>query len=441
MNKAQRSWRLIFWGLAVALHLGAWAWQWQGPPWLLADSQEYLHAAENLATHGTLYSGNWDAPLRLDHYTKRPPAYPLILAGAGAYRETYGWIWLLQNMLSLATLVLVFRSIREYTQRQPPYALGAILLLLTPGQWIYPQLIMTEIWFQASLFLLFLALWRGWETGAWSWGLLGVAMVLFAAFTKPVWYLFALPWLGYGLWQALRRRAWTWAVLALLPLLAVGSYMTWNQARTGYLHFSSIQNLSLLQYSTTNLLIQEYGEAEGIRKADSLLFASLREPSWADEQRLVQAGCAEVIGAHLPGYLRMHLQGMVNFFLDPGRFDLWEMFRLPPLEGGLLQAFSEGGYAGVWARLRNSPWPWLLVLTGILLANVFKVVALLVFALRARPWAMTLSLIAIIGYLALLTGTSGAARFALPLFPLLLFASAFLPSFHRRKDPGRTPAG
>ncbi len=411
-----------FWAVVVGVHFLAMSWQLAAGPWMLEDSREYLSAAENIQEHGVLYSRDWDAPQRMDHYSKRPPVYPLLLWLTGAAASQFVFIFLIQNMLSLGGIWLISRLFRQMNGSEPLWGIWLILIILTPSQWIYPQLVMTEILFQMWLLLLGWVLWRsalGDSTRLW---LSGSGLVVLAFLTKPVWYLFAIVWLGWGLFRTIQARKGKLVGIALIPLLVLGGYMQWNQSRTGYFHMSSIQVLSLHQYTTTNLLISQYGQEEGLRKADSILYEALSQPTYAQEQEFFQEASFQVIRSNLMDYGIMHFKGMANFFLDPGRFDVWSFLHLEEPETGFLEAFSRGGYAGIAHALSGLPLFWLGFLVLIFLGNAAKAVALLVFLWRYKHHAVAWGVLILFGYLAGLTGTSGASRFMVPLFPWVLLA-------------------
>jgi hypothetical protein len=138
----------------------------------------------------------------------------------------------------------------------------------------------------------------------------------------------------------------------------------------------------------------------------------------------VQAACLGIIREHPGEYARLHLAGVLHFFLDPGRFDLYRFLSREDETGrGLLAEFSRGGYRGLLEHVRVSP-PAILALFGvILLFNGIKFVSLLFLATDGRVSLATRAfLLLVVFYLALLTGPIGASRFSVPVHPLLLVA-------------------
>lgn len=423
--------------IAILLPLFALIWQTTQGPWILEDSREYLNAAENLSEKGILYAGDWAEPQRIDDYTKRPILYPAFLILTGAHGTQQVFLYLIQIMLSICSIWLISKLTIQMGMK-PPWFIWAILFILTPAQWIYPNLIMTEILFQALLIGVGLTLWQVFKHASLKSWCLGSTFIALAIFTKPVWYLFSIVWLSIGIWKAIQFRKLAIVLIAVLPLVLVLGYMNWNKSQKGHFHFSSIQNLSLLQYTTTNLLVDIHGEEQGIHKADSILYLSLGQKDYHSEQSTLQSACFAVISDNLGAYSFMHAKGIMNFFLDPGRFDLWSFFQLPPPDTGFLQAFSEKGYRGIIAGLMKLPLGWLLFLMLVLLANLAKTTGLLFFLWKRRKEAIGFVVLILFGYLAGLTGTSGASRFALPLFPWMLLC---ITSLTQTKDSRKIQDG
>jgi 4-amino-4-deoxy-L-arabinose transferase-like glycosyltransferase len=413
----------IFWGSLFLLHLVFALYQLGHERYTLLDSEEYIQEAINIQEQGAFFSGDLNAkPLRIDHFTKRPPVYPLVLAGFQAVWKTEKAVIWLQLILSLFNFYLLFRMGQLLGWKQKHSFVLLPFLLLYPAQFIYTNLVMTEILFQTFLCLLAWSLLKAWRERQLEHLVWASFWIVLGMLTKPILYLFALPFLLLCLFWAWQWKRKSLVLLGLVPLLAVLLYASVNQQRTGYFHFSSIQNLSLLQYTTYNLLMASHGPEQALQMADSILFVSLDIPDYAASQKYLQKACFEVIEDHPTEYLAFHLKGMLNFFLDPGRFDLYHFFGLETVGGrGLQIAFSEGGYGGVWSYLQTQPVGILLLLLLVALGNGLKLLALLIFpCLRKVALADRLLLLLLILYIAGLTGVSGASRFAVPLFPLLL---------------------
>ena len=418
------------WALLLLTHALACAYALCTGRYVFPDTDRYVQAAGNLAQHGQLYARPWPpAPgsAAVQEFTIRPPGYPLLLAALG---QPVGTL-LLQNLLSVAALALVLGRWAASRARPPGWRAWAAALALAlsfPAQLIYANAVMSEVSLQALVLLgagLAVAFGR---TGRARY-LAGVAGVLVAAeLTKPVWFPFAAVFLLVAGWLSWRQRRWRLAALGALPLLAALAYMGWNGQRTGYAHFSSITDINLLHYNAYGTLMQARGPVRAEAWLDSALLVANGQPSFVARQRTMQAAAGAVLRRYPVRYAGQHLLGMANFFLDPGRFDL-SVWLGEGKSAGLLSALRGRGVAGVAGALARQPLALLLALALTALANAGRLV-LAVHGFRravrrpagagrgegAWPWVAAGLLL----YVALLTGPLGAARFLVPVWPLLL---------------------
>ena len=413
----------IFWGILVLIHLAFLGWQLQSRQLKLVDSEEYLFEAENILSDGTFYCGDLNESIRMDNYTKRPPVYPLFLAGILGLFGNEIWVIFFQMLLSLGNIWISLRLLREmYGEIKHKWAL-LFLILFYPAQMIYANFIMSEILFQTTLISLVYFGIKAWKThNLKALGMYSFILML-GMLVKPILYLFLIPHLAMGAFFLWKSKKWIAIIPILLPLFLVLGYMQWNAKRTGHFHFSSIQNLSLLQYTTYNLLINTYGPEEALQRADSILFASLDQPTYGEGQKLLQEECTKVIKENKGAFLLFHIKGMFNFFIDPGRFDMYTFFQLQSSESGqgFLSSFSQNGYMGVYNYLKSQPVVVIFLLLFIAGLNGLKLLSVINFAFCQKiGWLERLILLGMIAYIAGLTGSSGASRFAVPLFPLML---------------------
>ena len=415
------------WAVLLAAHVLALVWALGTGRWGFPDSDRYVQAAQNIWQHGELYARPWPqtAPSgqAVQEYTIRTLGYPvvvLIMGGAG------GKPALLLIIQDLASLLILAGILRWWAARVLPgrkhWAMALLCVLTFPAQLIYANAVMSETLLQAVVMAIavlgvtFLQR-RKIEV------LAGIAAgTIVALLMKPVFYPLALVLTGVSVVAAWRlRNVWV-AIVGVVPLVVVGLYMGWNQQRTGYFHFSSITDINLLHYNAAGVVRQLEGpQAEEVWVANVLREAQA-QPSFAARQQLIQARAGAVLRTHPLVYARQHALGMITFFLDPGRFDVSEFMGLPPLaEGGFLAQARSGG---LWQAIRRLPLG-LVALLGLLgVANLARLaLAALGFwrlgkspdALRHGRWIA----LGLLGYVAMLTGPLGAARFLVPVWPLL----------------------
>lgn len=417
------------WAGLVLLHLLALGWQVQHNAFLFPDSDRYVQAARNLREAGVLYALPLRPPLELQEYSIRPPGYPLFLLLTGGAGANFPWLTLLlQNLLSLLNLGLALRWLARLSGDLRPRQWLAVLALAAagPGQFIYANVLMSEMLLQTAVVVVWLSLTvcvtRGWPLREW---LVAAVATAAALLIKPVFLPLAAVLLALGAVAGWRQRRPGLVWVGAVPLLVAGLWMARNEARTGYFHFSSIAEINLLRYNVRGVLQATEGPAAAEKFVRSTLIQAAHLPGFAAQQQYVQRAGAAALRQHPVAYAAQHLRGMLTFFLDPGRFDVVHFLDLAPTPGpGLLQLTNQRSPDAVLSYLGRLPLGLLAALAALLLVNGARLGLLVRFGLNARyPAAARLVLLALVLYVALLTGPLGAARFVVPVLPLLLAAA------------------
>ena len=248
-------------------------------------------------------------------------------------------------------------------------------------------------------------------------------MVVSALLLKPVFYPLAIVVAGLGILLSAWQRRFSFALMGMVPLIVVGLYMGWNEQRTGYFHFSSIAEINLLQYNAAGVVRQLQGPAAEEKWVIAVLQEANNQPSFGARQRLIQARAGAMLWTHPGVYAQQQVQGMVAFFLDPGRFDITQFLELaPPAGGGFLAQLRAGTLLRAVSGLPLTLLGWL---TIVLLANGARLILAVRGFWRLRNSEPMLRYgrwvaVALLLYVAVLTGPLGAARFLVPVWPLLL---------------------
>ncbi|WP_139924617.1 hypothetical protein [Hymenobacter sp. DG01] len=417
------------WAGLVLLHLAALGWQLRRQQPYFPDSGRYVQAAHNLRTHGTLYAESLAGPaLRPQEFTIRPPAYPLLLlltGGDAAGRLPLATL-LLQNALSLLNLGLVLRWLAETRLRQRQWGLVLLLAATAPAQFIYANVLMSELLLQTSVVVLWRALLAFGQparpTRAFAVAALAAAAALLI---KPVFFPAAALLLVLGLAVGWHRKRPVLVVWGAVPMVAALLWMSRNEARTGYFHYSSITEINLLRYNVRGVLQATEGPAAAESFVRSTLADSERLPTFQAQQHYIQQAGTAVLWRHPLAYAGQHLRGMLNFFLDPGRFDLVYFLGLRETTSpGLLHQLNQRGYPALWEYVRHLPLGLLAGLGVVLAANLARLVLALRFLVNGRYSLVSRwLLLVLVGYVAFLTGPLGASRFMVPVLPLWLAAA------------------
>jgi len=419
------------WAVLVLVHLGFLIYSVTHHSWFFPDTDRYIAAGQNLREYGELYARPWPATApsgqAIQEFTIRPPGYPLFLSVLGVEANSVQpvWVLLVQSLLSMLNLgwVLIY-----WAKRAEPSAkqwAASLFLLLFPGQFIYANAVMSEIVLQ-TVVLGLAGLGAGCLIRPTGMRVAGLALSTCLAFLlKPVFYLlaFVLPILILGLaWQ---HRRVVWSLMGIVPLAVLLLYMQWNEQRTGYFHFSSIAEINLLHYNAAGVVRQVEGKQAEDRWVADVLAEANAQLSFRQRQLLIQHRATDVLKAHPVVYLRQQVQGMLAFFLDPGRFDIARFLSLNTGAGGLLEQMRGAGMRGLLEALWKLPLGFLALLALIAVANATRLGLAIRGFWRAHFAAKELKrgrwcLAGLILYVALLTGPLGAARFLVPVWPLLL---------------------
>ncbi|GAC1374501.1 MAG: hypothetical protein NVSMB30_17530 [Hymenobacter sp.] len=415
------------WLVLIGVHVLALSWALSKGAWNFPDSGRYLQAAENLRIHGQLYARPWPAKLpqgqAVQEFTIRPLGYPLAVLGLGGL--AYPALLLgVQNVLSLLNLGLVLAWWARWAHPKTRHWVWAVAVTVAfPAQFIYANAVMSEMLLQTAVIALAWATVRFVDNQRPRY-FLGIAGALLAALLlKPVFYPLVMVLAGVGSVLAWRHKRLQLALVAVLPLALVVLYMGWNWQRTGYFHFSSIAEINLLHYNAAGVVRQTAGPAAEEQWVGGVLREANEQPNFSARQRLIKTRARAVLMAHPGVYAQQHVQGMGALFLDPGRFDISQFLKLDaPAGGGLLMQARTGSLLRALHRL---PLGLLSLLAVVALANVARLVLAVRGFRRLKTGGPVLHqgrwvALGLLFYVALLTGPLGAARFLVPVWPLLL---------------------
>ncbi|MEO0897350.1 MAG: hypothetical protein AAFY71_13170 [Bacteroidota bacterium] len=433
--------RIIYWLPVIVLFFLVFIYQIQVERWYLVDSYEYIYGAQSFTEDGSWYSKDKAEAYDPAHHTRRTPLYPILLVMSNWFTDAPWFVALWQIGLSLLNIFILTKILNLLRLPRIVRPILIPFLLLMPALYIYANLVMTEVIFQTLLmgmvYFMLMALKFKEQQGV----ILVMALLILSFLTKPVMYLFVLPFLLISTFLAWKWKRWLLILIGVAPLFVVSAYQFHNLEKTGYFHFSSVQNLNLLQLTTYNLLINRVGEEEAISITDDIYEKARANESFAEGFKYMQSACLSIMWEHKWYYIGYHLKGMVNFFLDPGRFDLYHLLGKQTVgdSAGLSRAFGEGGYAGLFRYLSQQPIGLLLFLGLVFLANVIKLVGFVGFLLMKKiPIEVRLTFFTLIGYLAFVTGPYGASRFAMPVSLLVLGAAAiFYGTIWSERAPSR----
>lgn len=395
-------------------------------PVLLRDSEEYISSSKSFEINKTFYAGPQSAEVDYRLYSKRTPFYPIILYTFRSLNLHLNFVYLLQLFLGLFNIYLALILLKQLIKKPSlAYIFLAFFILLTPSQFIYSQFIMADLWLQSFVMICIVsfAFYIKSKNSVWL-----ISLILFstlAALTKPI-FLFAS--FGIALYSLIvvikQNHSKLLIILVLLPFLSWFAICKQNKKLTEVFHYSSIGYINLLHYNTNLYLNKAIGKAETEKLLEPLMIVPHTKQEFKENYTKVNAICKEALLSHLGGYFLYHCKGMVYFFLDPGRFDLYNFFRIE--EGNSKGFLHKGAGGNRLTKMFNEHPVVSIFLLLIFIVNVFKTFGFIGFLWLQRKNRLMWAGAIVIFYIAFLTGPLGASRFALPVELIVIcFASLF----------------
>jgi len=390
------------------------------------DSPEYLHMAHNFM-HGAVYSEDLSLPLQPKFLTLRPPGYSLFLLPWVLLSSSPYLILLVQNLLSIATLTGLYLLIKELRPDNERGFWAFVGVLLFPTGMIYANMIMAEILFQALFFWAFYYVVRYARDKKERHLLLYNLLLTSAIFVKPVLLYFWIPNLFFSVYLYARHRHWRALIMPLMLPLFAFLYSNFNEARSGYFHFSCIKNINVLNFNARQLLRTQHGKTYSDSVITKIQEEAVALGSFKEEFEYMEQRGKELVFSNIIDYSYVHARGMLSFFLDPGRHDVVLFFDVKSEERmGFFNELDKKGLEGVLHYIRHVNL-WLLVLmTTVFVWNLLLLVGWLHTVLMSNlDIAIRAALFLLVAYVAALSVTIGYARFRVEVYPLLLFSLPF----------------
>lgn len=424
--------------LIICIHLVLLVYQWINKHAYTIDSYEYLFLAKNILTEGQFYAADLSKAIDIDYFTKILPLYPLFLIIVSFGSFSLESIIFAQTLVSLLTLFLFEKYFLRDRINAKQLALFSLFIIITPSYFIYSKMVMSE-----TLLLLFIVLFMiGYDkintkTSLLKLNLNGFSLITLFL-TKPVFYLF-FPIYSIFLYLKTKNIKKVSIVIGLI-LFCLLTYMGYNYHRTDYFHFSSIQRMGFVSFNTFYYQIQELGFEEAHTYTDSL--HALAKSNFPNDYKAYTSFLMDKSIAfclqHPVNYSIYYAKGILVFFLDPGRFDIYNFLGWDKWgQDGLMTLIRTEGFSGIFSYLKQQPLPVLIFLSGVLFANLIKLIGFIIYLFGFKSLKLIdFFMISIILYVAILTGPLGAARYSLPIQFMLIYCSiigfsrlAFLKAF------------
>jgi hypothetical protein len=392
---------LAFFGVAV-----------QNKNFTTKDSWEYLWQSQNLKSSGSWYAGDLTQEINPALYNKRPPAYGafLSLLNVNAALNNVYLLLIIQLGLSLLTVFMVVQFVKLFLGEEWNRLWLLIPLVFFPSQFVYCNMVMSEILLQifvllAIYFIARLIRYSQMKDLWWSQWSVAIAMAI-----KPVMWLFPFVAVGSFLIHFFNKKVKLIALITfIIPFSAIAFFFNYSHAKTGIWEFSSIQRKLMINYNSFAVLKDAFNEEEAT-KTISELQSSVANLPYLEKCKQIDDFNREVLFNHPMSAIKMELIGIFNFFAGHPRWDL-ESFYLG--EVNVMKPYQSD------SRLALFSYYAYLITCSIM--GLIVLIAFVKFIFSSHiSYSLRGCIASIVIYFAIVTGPSASTRFRLPVFPVLM---------------------
>jgi hypothetical protein len=392
-------------------------------PRSLVDTREYWAAVDYWFHIETLeldpFSDRWM------YVTRRTPGFPLVLMILG----TKGTL-LLQFLAGLLSPFGVLKILNN-RNRSINVSLFWVLWLTAPLQFFYTALPMPEIITQALVVFWIVLLIHKHHIGA------AITLFLLIIF-KPVFLVFMIPlgialllkWIKMGRLMPLPLK-WKKSIpqsvntlnmgSLFIPFLGILGIAGINHARWNMFHISSVSTTNFYEYNRYQTLTLVKGQeiADSVYASESKVLDSMSNFS-LQKGKVLEKLNSQTVMAYPFTYAKLHMKGMIQMFLDPGRYDAMVFLKWTPTSGFL-------GVKDAHKSTKTRPlyeWIYIGLFLGFNLIKISLVLWILLVKIKEKLhqnaflWFLVLLLL----FYAFAIGSVGTARYVVPIYPIIIAA-------------------
>ncbi|MBD3291216.1 hypothetical protein GF337_20610 [candidate division KSB1 bacterium] len=402
----------------------------------IGDAIEYIQQAKNISMHRTVYCGDLSGEKNFDLYTRRPPMYSLILAMGLLVFNNIQSVLTIQIILTFLNGFFIYAIAGYFNISIRWRLILTTIFLLYPSQIIFTNIMMSEVVLQSFLLCAFFLLLKFSKTAKIYYLIFYNLCMVAAVLTKPIFLYFWIPNIALHVWLYLRDRKKAILILPFILVLAISSWSYRNYQQTGVFHYSSIKNHNLLRYNIRGLLTSKYDAATAEQMITRINQNAMKKDSYAGQYEHIEKKSFSIILDNFLLYSVIHLKGTITFFIDPGRFDLFNFLQLDS-EISMLELYQQHGFKSIFHVFEEIPFTLLMYLGFMTIVNLAFLLAFILFVCKPNESRIyKIFPITMILYVAILTGPIGASRFRLPVFPYLVLTLPVLiePFIQRSKQ-------
>jgi len=213
----------------------------------------------------------------------------------------------------------------------------------------------------------------------------------------------------------------------ILPLIA-GLWSYRNYQQTGYFHFSSIKMQNLLELNVGAVISYKYDHETMKSHRKFIRSESDKMNTYKEKSEFLLRTAEDTILNNKAIYSYLHLKGMFNFMLAPGRVDIETFFkRSPEKEISLLYEIEKKGItSGVYYYFSNVDFLMFLTVLLIFIWNIISLPLLFIsFFNHKLHLPLRIFIFILLTYIVFVSGPGGYARFKTAIYPLILLLLPF----------------
>ena len=390
------------------------------------DAKEYIAVANNILQHHTVYCGDLSKNIDPALYSRRPPLYPLVISIPIYLSGGHITILFLQISIMLLGAICLIKILNLLHISQIWQIITILLYMLCPTQIIYTNIIMAEILLQLTIIIttLFFIKYIQEKKLVYLFYVnicLGCLILI-----KPVFLFFWIPNLlfHFGLFLKNSKK-----IILLFPFVFIIILSAWsyrNYHLTGVYQYSSIKNHNLLYYNLRGFLANQTGIDHADQIIDSIREEANNLSTYKNYTNFIEQKSYDILKANIFKYSIFHFRGIINFFIDPGRFDIYNFLQYEHSHN-LSKLFNQYGYKNIFLIIKEMPFIIIIYFIVMILLNILLFISLINFYfVKNIDIFVKIFILILVLYVAIMTGPLGASRFRLPIYPLLLLTVPFI---------------
>lgn len=370
----------------------------------LTDSEEYLNTSKAILD-GSYFLKTPENEL-VQMATKRPFLYPLFLTIQFFFNIES--ILFIQTLATILSCYLLVQCLKKLHTTLNPFLY--IITSLSTSLFIYSNLIMSE-WLCLLLFT-FLAFVLLHTFNTKRFVIIQIITILLAA-TKPV--FFPLIYFNFIYFSVYFFRKKTFSYALFLPSLFLVCYLSLNNYKTGYSHFSSIENINLIDFNLYYFKSNKESKEIADRWKDTVYQENAKYTTFKEQSIFLNKVGQNEIRKNLFSYSWYHFYTSLRGMFDPGRFDIMTFLKKEDGKQGFLEMLNS---KKPLTSIISTKQVWLyILLSGIIIINFFKIILFFYYFISNRKKTTSLInyLFLLIVLYILLSGPVNCSRLMMPM--------------------------